>query len=98
MPRLVYRQAAIDSLEAIQDYIAADNPSRAVSFVSELQTQCRKLAALPGIHGRARPELRPDLRSFAFKGYVIFFRYAGDLFELMDVIEGHRDIDHMSFG
>jgi toxin ParE1/3/4 len=46
---------------------------------------------VPGTLGRSRPELRPDLRSFAFKGYVIFFRYRGDRFEVVNVLEGHRD-------
>ena len=33
-----------------------------------------------------------DMRSFAFKGYVIFFRYENDRFEVVNVFEGHRDI------
>ena len=43
--------------------------------------------------GRARPELRPDIRSFAFGSYVIFFRYKGQVFEVVNVLEGHRDIE-----
>jgi toxin ParE1/3/4 len=42
--------------------------------------------------GWARPELRSDIRSVAFKGYVIFFRYVGDRFEVVNILEGHRDI------
>jgi len=59
--------------------------------VDGLREQCRKLASLPGTLGRARPELRSDMRSFPYKGYVIFFRYAGDRFEVVNVLEGHRD-------
>lgn len=33
-----------------------------------------KNAGLPGTLSYARPDLRPDIRSFAFKGYAIFFR------------------------
>jgi toxin ParE1/3/4 len=43
--------------------------------------------------GRARPELRPDIRSFAFKGHVIFFRYAPGVLEVVNILEGHRDIE-----
>jgi plasmid stabilization system protein ParE len=43
--------------------------------------------------GRARPELRPDIRSAAFRGYVIFFRCDAETFEVVNVLEGHRDID-----
>ena len=43
--------------------------------------------------GRPRPELRPELRSVAFKGYVIFFRYVGEVLEVVNILGGHRDID-----
>jgi plasmid stabilization system protein ParE len=43
--------------------------------------------------GRLRPELRDDTRSVAFRGYVIFFRYVDDVFEILNVPEGHRDFD-----
>lgn len=42
--------------------------------------------------GRARKELGPDLRSQSHKSYVIFFRYLGDVLEVVNVIEGHRDL------
>ena len=31
-------------------------------------------------------------------GYVIFFRYVGDRFEVVNILEGHRDIDFISAG
>lgn len=65
----------------------------ATRFVGALRQKCRDLATLPATIGRARPELRPDVRSFAFRGYVIFFRYQGDHFEVANIIEGHRDIE-----
>ena len=53
----------------------------------------RDLARLPSTLGRPRPELRPDLRSPPFKGYVIFFRYLDDeILEIVHTIEGHRDV------
>lgn len=32
------------------------------------------------------------MRSFAYKGYVIFFRYDVGIFQVVNVFEGHRDI------
>ena len=48
----------------------------------------------PGI-GRARPELRPDLRSFAVGRYVIFYRATREGIEVVRVIHGMRDIDRI---
>ncbi len=76
-------------------YIAERSGSVAVAeaFVSDLRAQCHKLAALEATVGRPRPELRPDIRSFPFKGYVIFFRYRDGRFEVVNILEGHRDIE-----
>ncbi|EJW13628.1 hypothetical protein A33M_2488 [Rhodovulum sp. PH10] len=63
----------------------------ALRFVTELRAKCHHLAGLPGTLGRSRPELGYAIRSFPFKGYVIFFRYVDDAFEVIDILEGHRD-------
>jgi len=92
--QLVYLAAARRDFADILDHISRESGSLAIGrgFVDLLRMQCRKLASLPGTLGRPRPELRPDIRSFPFKGYVIFFRYAGGRFEVVNVLEGHRDI------
>ncbi len=95
MRRLVYLAAAERDLLSILEYIARESSSAAIgrTFTERLQGQCAKLASLPGTLGRARPELRPDLRSFPFGNYVIFFRYRDDTLEVVNVLERHRDID-----
>jgi plasmid stabilization system protein ParE len=42
--------------------------------------------------GTERPDLGPEVRSSAFEAYVVFFRYRGDHFEVVNIIEGHRDM------
>ena len=94
MRRLIYTDAARDDLIAILEYIMRESDSVAIGqgFADQLRGQCAKLASLPGTLGRPRPELRPDIRSFAFKNYVIFFRYHPNEFEVVNILEGHRDI------
>jgi toxin ParE1/3/4 len=48
-------QAEID-LEEIGDYIALDNPKRAVSFIQEIRQHCERIA-----EGPTRYVARPDL-------------------------------------
>lgn len=93
MRRLVYLSSAVRDLRDILRYVAQESGDRTVAraFVDRLQQQCVRLAALPGTLGRARPELRPDIRSFPFRGYVIFFRYQDETLEVVNVLEGHRD-------
>lgn len=94
MRRLEYLPAAQRDLAHIQAYIARTSGNITVRerFVAVLNLQCAKLASLPGTPGRARPNLLPDIRSFAFKNYVIFFRYTEATFQVVNIIEGHRDI------
>ena len=95
MPRLVYLASAREDLLAILTHLARESGSVAVGlgFVQSIRSKCRALAALPGMMGRPRPELGPDLRSFAFKGYVIFLRYRDEALEVVAVLEGHRDVE-----
>ena len=94
MPRLNYTADARDDLASIQAYLTRESSSAAVGrrFALMLQQQCAKLSALPFAVGRPRLDLGGDLRSFAFKGYVIFFRHTETIFEVLNVLHGHRDI------
>jgi toxin ParE1/3/4 len=94
VPKLRFSAAARNDLESIAEYIARESASREVaeSFTRDLREKCRDLARAPIRMGRPRPELRPDLRSHPVGNYVIFLRYLGDTVEIVNVIEGHRDI------
>ena len=45
--KLVFSPRAELDLEEIGDYIALDNPSRAISFVLELEEHCQKISKRP---------------------------------------------------
>ena len=78
-------------LEAIGDYIAADNPSRAVSFITELRTQCTAIAKAPQAY-RKRPELGDDIRSCAYGNYVVFFTATKTRINIVRILHGAMDI------
>jgi plasmid stabilization system protein ParE len=89
-----YLPSARKSLKELRLYLTVTSGSRNVSrkFISRLRAYCDHLASLPFTMGIERPELAPDLRSSAFESYVIFFRYHQDAFQVVNIIEGHRDL------
>jgi toxin ParE1/3/4 len=92
--RLIFTHAAHANLIEIANYIegSSGSPATAERFVGSLVERCEHLAELPGVLGRPRPELLPDLRSTPHGNYVIFFRYVDDALEVVNILEGHRDI------
>jgi toxin ParE1/3/4 len=94
VPTLRFSAGARTDLESIAEYIARETASREVAerFTRDLREKRRELARAPIRMGRPRPELRPDLRSHPVGNYVIFFRYLGETLEIVNVLEGHRDI------
>src|SRR6202022_3511766 len=64
-------QAEID-LEEVGDYIALDNPERAVSFIREIRQHCEKIAGGPD-HYAARPDLGDTIRICGHGNYLIVF-------------------------
>ena len=94
MRTLEYRRQAERDLDGIKDYIARDNPRRALSFIRELRRVCERLADNP-LMGRARPELRPNLRSFPYGDYLIFYRPLRDGVSIVRVLHGSREASRL---
>ncbi len=94
MRQLRFTDDASDNLVEIALYIASESQSRAIAlaFVERLRAKCRHLASLPAKLGTAHPYLRKDIRSTSCQGYVIFFRYQGDVLEVVNVLHGSRDV------
>jgi toxin ParE1/3/4 len=91
MARYLISPLAEQDIEAIGDYIAQDNPHRALTFIAELRSQCARLAASPKAC-RSRPELGENIRSYAFGNYVLFFQIEQNEFCIVRVLHGAMDI------
>lgn len=81
-------RAATD-LEEIADFIARDNPSRAVSFIQELETRCFKIAETPEAFP-ARDDIAPGIRLGVHGRYLILFRIMEDTVRVERVVHGAR--------
>lgn len=88
---LITPQAQAD-LEEAWLYVANGGEALADQFLDKIHQLCRQLARFPGI-GRDRSNLAANLRSFAVKPFVIFFRPADDTVEIIRILHGRRDID-----
>ena len=92
MARFHISPLAEQDLEAIADFIAQDNPHRALTFITELRNQCARIAASPKAC-RPRPELGMDIRSFAYGNYVIFFQEHQEELRIVRILHGAMDIE-----
>ena len=89
--QIIITPLAERDLESIGDYIAEDNPARAISFVAELRAQCAKIANAPQGY-RMRTELGDRIRSCAYGNYVIFFTAHKARLTIARVLHGAMDI------
>ncbi|HHL33297.1 MAG TPA: type II toxin-antitoxin system RelE/ParE family toxin [Desulfobulbaceae bacterium] len=91
MKRVEFSPKADNDLEKIGDYIAEDNPRRAVSFIQEIRERCRKLDAFPEAAPRF-PELGDNARILPHGNYVILYNVLDDKVLIERVLNGARDI------
>lgn len=93
MPQCVILLSAEDDLDQIWEFIARDNPQNADRFVDLIYDFCNDTLATQPMMGLSRSVIEPELRSFAFRNYIIFYRPIEDGVEIFHVYESHRDID-----
>lgn len=78
--------AAELELEEIGDYIARDNPGRALTFVRELRERCMSLAEMPLAFPLVPRYEDRGVRHRVHGNYQIFYRVVGQPAERIDVI------------
>lgn len=94
MRRIVILPAARRDLIEIGDFIALDNPKRALSFVAEIEAKITVIAERPG-RFPARDELHAGLRAARHASYLIFFLEAAEEVRIVRVLHGARDLLRM---
>lgn len=85
MPTFTVRPLARIDIDEIWDFIAEDNQSQADTFVDRMSLKFKLLSREPGL-GRLRDELMPELQSFPFERYVIFYRRIRSGIEVVRVL------------
>jgi toxin ParE1/3/4 len=96
--KLIYRPRAAEDLEVIYRFIAQDSPVRAFSFIERIQKRCDLLRDSPE-QGRARPDLRPNLRIVPYgRSVVIAYQIAENSVEIVRIFYGGQDYEAIMSG
>jgi len=88
--RLEFQPQAVRDLEGIGDYIADDNPVRAVTFIRELRSHCHLIEQTPLAYP-LRSDIATGIRSAAYGRYVIYFTVDKDVVRIIRVLHGAMD-------
>ena len=78
-------------LKSIADYIAEDNPMRAVSFIREIREKIRVVARQPLTY-QLRPEIGEGARLAVVGRYLLLFRVVNETVRIERVVYGGREL------
>ncbi|MGH6858136.1 MAG: type II toxin-antitoxin system RelE/ParE family toxin [Methylocella sp.] len=90
---LSYAHKARADLDDIYDFIAADNPVRAETYIEEIEAACEGLCEMPML-GVARPDLGPNLRILTlWRRIVIAYTVTPGRIDVLRVFSGGQDYE-----
>ena len=89
--RVGFSRFVESDLDSIADYIAYDNPERAVTFLDEIRAEIRLIGKNPQLY-RLRPEFGAGVRIGIVGHYAILFRIADPMVVIERVVYGGRDL------
>lgn len=84
-------------LESIADYIARDNPARALSFVRELYQLCLEIADMPQAWPVVPRYEHHDVRRRIHGRYLIFYRIGTDRITILHILNGAMNVEAILF-
>jgi len=95
--KVVFTEPAEADLEDIGDWIARDNPPRALSFTQELREACFGIRDRANSHPLVPFRKSDGIRRRVYGNYLIFYRVASDAVEILHVLHGARNYEHLVF-
>jgi addiction module RelE/StbE family toxin len=95
--KLVITDEAKADLRQISEWIAEDNPARALSFVDELEDRCARLLEMPRAYPLVPRHENSGVRRVPHGDYLIFYRVTADTVDILHVLNGARDYEPILF-
>ena len=93
---LQYLDEAKDDIRKIAAYISLKSSDKSIGlkFAKDLTFACEKLASSPILRGIKRPELLPNIWSYPYQNYIIFFQYIedGQILQIVRILRASQDI------
>jgi len=93
----IFSALAEADLEEIADYIARDNPHRALSYINEIREHYRKILTFPKASS-LREDLGEGIRAIPFGRYLIFYTEDPDKVRIERILSGFRLLSSDYFG
>jgi len=84
-------------LEEIGDWIAEDNPLRAITFIQTLREKCLALANAPEAFPLVPRYELSGVRRRPYRDYLIFYHINEDAIEILHVLHAAQDYERMLF-
>ncbi len=95
---IVYLSAQAEyDLEMIGDYIARENPARALSFLHELRAKCLGLADMPERFPLVPRYEVSGVRRRVHGDYLIFYRIEAEKVVIVHILHGAQDYNAIIF-
>lgn len=94
---VAFTEEAEADLESIGDYIALDNPRRAVTFVEELIDRCERLADMPRAYPLVPRYETTGVRRLPHGDYLIFYRVGATQVDVLHILNGAQNYEPILF-
>lgn len=91
MTRLELSPFVEGDLDAIAEYIAQDNPHRALTFIQDIRSKFYEIGRSPLIY-QLRPDIGAEARMATVGNYAILFRVEQEVIRIERVVYGGRDL------
>ncbi len=95
--RVIISQSAKAGLAEIAEYIALDNPDRAINFTMELAESIQKTLSTFPFGGKPYTDIesdKGDIRTYPYGNYISYYRIKEDemLVEVLFIFNAKRDV------
>lgn len=95
--KVVLTDEAIADLIAIGRYVSKDNPSRALTFVAELENKCQRIGTMPKAFPLIVGREKEGIRRRVHGNYLIFYWVKKNTVEVLHVLNGAMDYEAILF-